>query len=195
MSLASGVTRRDFTLGVGVACGLVAFGGVSKAFAGDGALLRPPGAQDEDRLLSRCIKCDRCWSICPLDCLKRADLSDGVLNARTPIIDFHRGYCDFCGKCQEVCPTGAIGAFDPSVERIGTARIDEEMCLSYVKGSCDKCLAACRYDALVANENGHPVVVADLCNGCGECVFACDVNLFGSYDGSKLRAIEVERSV
>ena len=46
------VTRRNLIEG-GIAAGaLVALGGTVKAFAGEGDLLRPPGAQDEQSLHS-----------------------------------------------------------------------------------------------------------------------------------------------
>ena len=76
--------RRTFVVGaVGVAA-LFAVGGVGKAVAGERALLRPPGAQDDQRLLGACIKCDRCRSVCPENVIDVAHLEDGLVNARTP---------------------------------------------------------------------------------------------------------------
>ena len=73
------VTRRNLIEG-GIAAGaLVALGGTVKAFAGEGDLLRPPGAQDEQSLLSLCIRCDRCRSACPTNAIGVGHLSDGII--------------------------------------------------------------------------------------------------------------------
>ena len=49
-----------------------------------------------------------------LDVYKRQHLEDGILNMRTPSMDFKAGWCDFCTtepdgpQCLKVCPTQAI---------------------------------------------------------------------------------------
>ena len=108
------ITRRAFLAGGGAFASMLALGGVAHAAgAGTEELLRPPGAQDASRFTALCLKCNRCESACPQDCLRTGLLEDGLLSWRTPIMDFHRGACNFCGKCEEVCPTGAIlGARD-----------------------------------------------------------------------------------
>ena len=108
----SGLTRRSF-VGLAVACAACAgVGGVGVAFAGEGELLRPPGGQDERNLAAACLKCDRCRSACPTGAIAVASVGDGFLRARTPVLDFHKGYCDFCDRCIEVCPTGALRPFN-----------------------------------------------------------------------------------
>lgn len=188
------ITRRGLLAGTGAVCATMALGGAGKALAGNNSLLRPPGGQDEADFIGKCIHCDRCWSICPLACIKRADFSDGVLNARTPTMDFHKGYCDFCNKCIEVCPTGALSAFDPEKDYMGIAHIDTDTCLSYVRNACDKCFDVCRYEGLIISQDNHPIIIPEKCNGCGECVYACNVNIYGSFDGNRKRAVEVERT-
>ena len=59
-----------------------------------------------------------------------AAVGDGFLRARTPVLDFHKGYCDFCGKCIEVCPTGALRSFDETAEKLGVAVVQKPRCLS-----------------------------------------------------------------
>ena len=119
------VTRRNLIEG-GIAAGaLVALGGTVKAFAGEGDLLRPPGAQDEQSLLSLCIRCDRCRSACPTNAIGVGHLSDGIINARVPVMDFRSGFCDMCGgdfKCLAACPVAAIKPFDEHVDKIGMAQ-------------------------------------------------------------------------
>lgn len=187
------VTRRGALAGAGLVAGTLALGGVARAFAGEGALLRPPGGQDEWLLRSRCVKCDRCRSVCPRGCVVASSVSDGLLDARTPKLDFHRGFCDFCNRCIDACPTGALMPFDPLTEKIGVARLDPSICVAYTNGACDKCKGSCSFEALVFGESGLPSIDETKCNGCGACVDACDANVYRVFDGSRDRAIEVAK--
>jgi len=188
------VSRRAFALGAVGFAGLFAVGGAGVAFNGERALLRPPGAQDEDAFLANCLKCDKCRSICPQDCISVGVLEDGIVNFRTPKMDFRKGYCTFCDKCTQVCPTKAVLPFDENVEKIGVAVIDASQCIAYEKNGCQKCVDACAYDAVHLDDAGRPVVDAGVCNGCGQCEYVCPSSSFRSYSGSKNRGINVERS-
>ena len=120
------MTRRSF-VGLAAVCAVGAgVGGAGVAFAGEGELLRPPGGQDERALAAACLKCDRCRSACPTGAVAVASVGDGFLRARTPVLDFHKGYCDFCGKCIEVCPTGALRSFDETAEKLGVAVVQKD---------------------------------------------------------------------
>ena len=131
------ITRRGVLVGAGAVAGMFAVGGVTYALEGeDRGLLRPPGAQDEAHFRATCLKCNRCETACPQRCLRTGMLEDGVLNWRTPIMDFHRGVCDFCGVCEDVCPAGSIaGAHDPA-QVIGIAVVDRERCIAWLQGGC-----------------------------------------------------------
>lgn len=184
-------TRREFITGTCAAVGLIALGGGARAFAADGQLLRPPGGQDEASLRALCVKCDRCRSVCPTHCVTTANVGDGFLDARTPKLDFHRGYCDFCNRCIEACPTGALRAFDPYADKIGIARVDQAKCIAYTRGKCDVCRDSCPFDALHFDESGRPFIDEAVCNGCGVCVMTCNANVNRAFDGGFERAIEV----
>lgn len=184
-------TRREFVAGACLFVGTLALGGVSSAYASEGELLRPPGGQDEKRLRELCVKCDRCRSVCPQNCVEPVSVTEGFLDARTPKLNLHRGYCDFCNRCIEVCPTGALAAFDPSADKIGVAVVDTEKCIAFTRGLCVICEDSCQYEALTF-VGGRPVVDESACNGCGECVMACGVNANRTFDGSFDRAIEVK---
>ena len=185
-------SRREFVVGASGLIGMFALGGIGTATIGADDLLRPPGGQDEDALIERCIKCDRCRSVCPEGIVVTSRLEDGLVNARTPKLDFHKGYCTFCDKCIEVCPTQALTPFDETTERIGTAIIDRDECIAWNQGGCDKCVTACPVEAVVFDDHDRPVVVSDPCNGCGLCEYICPSASYGSYDGNRRHAIYVK---
>lgn len=190
------LSRRSLvTVGIGAA-GLLAFGGAAKVWGGGATLLRPPGAQDTERLVARCIRCERCSAVCPLHAIRLAKIEDGLINARTPKMDFRKGYCDFCNgdpKCTQSCPTDCFGAFDPLNEKMGIAVVDTEQCLLYhASAKCSKrCLDACAYDALYLDEAGLLMVDGIQCNGCGACEFVCPSASYQIYRGSPNRGINI----
>lgn len=183
-------TRRAF-LGLAVATvACTAVGGTAYALGTGDDLLRPPGAQDEQRFLSACLKCDRCRSVCPTSAIEVASVNDGFLNARTPVLDFRHGACDFCGLCERVCPTGAIRPFDETTEKVGMAIVQKDRCIAYFDGCCE-CEEACPFDAISLDGQGHPVVDAELCNGCGVCENICPALVYRSFSGGNRRGIRV----
>jgi ferredoxin-type protein NapG len=184
------VSRRAFVGYVGTAAVMAGFGGAAKALGNDETLLRPPGAQDTDHLFAACIKCDRCRSICPEEIIEISTLFDGIISARTPKLNYHRGYCTFCDECMRVCPTGAIKPFNEEQEKIGMAIIQPDRCLAYFTG-CRVCIDECVYEAITANDSGHPQVSADKCNGCGICENVCPALILRSFPGGKRRGVVV----
>jgi 2-oxoacid:acceptor oxidoreductase delta subunit (pyruvate/2-ketoisovalerate family) len=47
----------------------------------------------------KCIKCQKCWFICPEGCIRRHDDDS---------LEFDLRYCKGCGICAKVCPKEAI---------------------------------------------------------------------------------------
>lgn len=177
-----GVTRRDVCLGAGAIVALLAFGGVR--YLGQAAAVRPPGGQDEDHLMSACVRCGKCIQVCPHHIIKPMHVEDGLMGVRTPYLDFNEAWCDWCADanggvplCAEVCPTRALALpAGASAETLilGKAVLRTDWCLAYKKLSeCRWCYNACPYEAIVLDDYQRPVVVYDRCNGCGACQSAC----------------------
>jgi ferredoxin-type protein NapG len=182
-------SRREFiSAGVGVAL-MVGLGTVGKAKEHQ-ALLRPPGGQDENLFLAKCIKCDRCRSVCHTSAIGIASIEEGFLQARTPLMKFHIGSCDFCNKCVEVCPTGALEPFDKQTVKIGVAVLTN-VCIALNLGACTLCYNACPYKAITLDEDNRPLIDPTKCNGCGVCENICPALVLRSYVGGKTRGIEV----
>jgi len=182
---ASPLTRRELIVGAMGLAGMFCVGGAGVALAGEQTLLRPPGGQDEATFRKLCLKCDRCRSACPRGCITITTIENGLLNARTPRLDFHKGSCDFCGICSAVCPTGAIAAgFDAETQKVGIAVLDENECLALNGGGCQRCIDACPYGALEWTGSA-PRVVVDACNGCGACENVCPSGSLRSFSGAR----------
>lgn len=190
------VTRRQVVEGCAAAGVLLAFGGAVRAFGSQEGGLRPPGAQDAQRLWASCIRCDRCRSACPTGAIGVGKMRNGVLNARLPEMDFRSGWCDMCGgeyRCAAACPTGAIGAFDDKRDKIGVAAVDESVCQLFgVSAHCSApCIDACAYGALSLDAYGRLEVDRGRCNGCGACEAVCPSNSYGNYQATGGRGINV----
>lgn len=161
-------------------------------------LLRPPGALDELEFLTKCTRCDKCMRACPENAILKAGPNAG-LGLKTPYLDPRSIPCFLCttlpcvAECDDealVWPTlilqdGTVIEGSKAV-RMGTARVKPGLCATWgdvdrEPRACRVCVDRCPYpeEAIRIAEPGegetvgHPVVVADVCTGCGLCVFAC----------------------
>jgi Fe-S-cluster-containing hydrogenase component 2 len=106
-----------------------------------------------------------------------------ALSWMVPEIRYLDSYClEECNTCSLVCPSGAISLFDKAAKDrlfIGFAEIDVVDCLLFKNKECDRCKAACSYDAISIEpaEGGafqvRPVVKRETCVGCGACMVIC----------------------
>lgn len=152
--------------------------------------VRPPGSVEESEFLARCLRCDRCRSVCHTSVIGMTDWSDGLVRLRTPVLDFRLGYCDFCGLCARVCPTGAILPFPKETTKVGLAVLTER-CIALRTAACRVCEEKCPYDAVTLDEHKVPVIDPEICNGCGLCENVCPANVFQSYRTGVERGIVV----
>lgn len=177
----AGVDRRTLFAGIGCAAAMIGLGGLK--YAGSTPVVRPPGGQDETRLLSACIRCEKCLEVCPHDIIRPSHIEDGILGIRTPTLDFSQGWCDWCVEpnggaplCEQACPTEALHLPAGSTAKdtlLGRARITEDWCLAYRLIGCKFCYDACPYEAMGLDDQGRPYVIEEKCNGCGACESVC----------------------
>ncbi|MCJ7736576.1 MAG: 4Fe-4S binding protein, partial [Anaerolineae bacterium] len=155
-------------------------------------LVRPPGADDEEEFLSRCLRCSQCMKVCPTSGLQPVLFEAGVEGVWTPSLVPRLGYCDYgCNNCGQVCPSGAIPALTLGEKRqavMGEAVVDRDRCLPWAQGiPCIVCEEMCPVpekavrleNEQIANDAGEiitiqkPYVLQDLCIGCGICEYQC----------------------
>jgi len=192
-------SRRKFLLTSVRAAGLATIGALVwssmlEESVANSLILRPPGALPEEDFLKSCIKCGLCVSACPYDTLKLAAPGDHKPMG-TPFFDARDIPCYMCTDipCVPVCPTGALdelsvttdGELDINIARMGVAVIDSDACIAFWGIQCDACHRACPLIGeaikLEYDQNKRtgkhaylkPVVVNDVCTGCGMCEHAC----------------------
>ncbi|MHB8808552.1 MAG: ferredoxin-type protein NapF [Desulfobulbaceae bacterium] len=131
--------------------------------------LLPPWALAEQVFRAKCDHCHACLDRCENKIL----ITD---SAGCPVVDFSRGFCNFCGACVKSCP---VDLFRPlqslppwSVKAVVTAA-----CLAHNNVLCRTCAEHCPEDAIIfpkqAGTISAPRILAERCNGCGACYSPC----------------------
>ncbi|HNV70919.1 MAG TPA: 4Fe-4S dicluster domain-containing protein [Candidatus Ozemobacteraceae bacterium] len=144
-------------------------------------LIRPPGALPEESFLKTCRRCGECVRACPHFAIRVYFRSPSFFE-KTPYLEPRESFCRMCEDfpCIRACPSGALQRPDKRLPRIGTATVQEALCLNVSHPSatpCRACVDICpgRFSALQAPEVGNraPRVLVEACSGCGACVSAC----------------------
>jgi MauM/NapG family ferredoxin protein len=190
--------RGDFFKSLGTLFAGFVANRVEDAVTGLGPkLLRPPGALDELAFLTQCTRCDKCMRACPENAILKAGPSTG-LALGTPYLDPRSVPCFLCTAlpCVAECDDGALvwprvvrsdgtELEGPKAVRMGTVKVKPSLCVTWgtlerEARDCRVCVDRCPYpeEALriapaEGGAVGHPVVDAEVCTGCGLCVFAC----------------------
>ena len=154
----------------GLSAAVVAFQGVAYAVQGEASLLRPPGAQGEKDFSAP---------------------GDQGFAVGTPAIDARAQACRLCEDfpCVRACPTGALRDVEQRADvRMGTAVIDEDLCIAFQGMRCEVCYRTCPLiDQAISidyrmreGDAIHsvfaPVIDEERCAGCGLCVERCVVD-------------------
>lgn len=146
-----------------------------------GSVIRPPLA-DHQRFSRLCTRCGACVRNCPGNIIKFGGDANGWAGVLAPEVEFAYGYCPpTCVRCGEVCPSGAIPAFNirtKTARPMGVAVVTHDNCLLSESRECFLCVGACEYRALdtVWDEDemfSHVVVTPERCVGCGGCEYVC----------------------
>jgi MauM/NapG family ferredoxin protein len=186
-------TRRQVLAALGVgAVGLALLRTDAGAKKPDAHFIRPPGVDDEEEFLSRCVRCSQCMKVCPTSGLQPAIFESGIEGLWTPHLVPRLGYCDHgCNACGQICPSGAIPPLaleEKQAQVIGMAVVDRNRCLPWAYDTpCIVCEEMCPLaekaiqleEATVTDTQGQdivvqrPYVLLDRCIGCGICEFQC----------------------
>ena len=144
--------------------------------------LVPPGALSVKNFYDHCTACQLCVSVCPNSVLEPSKDLEHFLQ---PAMNYADGYCrPECTACSEVCPSGAIRPISRDVKtaiRIGTARVNPELCLAATDvENCGNCAQHCPTGAvrMVVDDSTatrRPVIDEAQCIGCGACEYLCPV--------------------
>jgi ferredoxin len=191
------MSRRHFITTVGAGAVISIMGASLAKTPGREAVLRPPGAIDENAFLSLCARCGRCAAVCPNSALRLQGLDNGLKNLMTPKLVPTKGYCimpvNGCQNCIRACPAKVLQPISleglssnqlSSRLKMGTASVDTRVCIPYaLKQPCLACKEICPVEGAITTKSGEgkgpgatvrrPVFNHDVCVGCGACENAC----------------------
>ncbi|HZK94295.1 MAG TPA: 4Fe-4S dicluster domain-containing protein [Prolixibacteraceae bacterium] len=144
----------------------------------------PLGAMNLERFKTKCTGCMLCAQKCPS---KIIIPSIGSIDGSPilPVLYFKDNYClEDCVACSQVCPTGALQEVrveEKNTTKMASLRLDLTACQIVAEGlECAICAEICPLHAIEMKRNSDqkypiPVIIQNLCNGCGKCQFRCPV--------------------
>jgi len=165
--------RRQLLLGSAAAVFLLAVRGgigLSKVLAARvKKVILPPGADNTEVFVNRCLNCHLCAAVCPMKIIRKADEDYPAVH-----IDYADSFCDYdCNRCAQVCPSGAIKRLSLAEKQrtqIGVALVNESVCVK-----CGLCVMECPRQIISKEEGSFPQISSEDCIGCGTCQAVCPV--------------------
>lgn len=140
------------------------FGAISQLFKEESTVIRPPYAV-ENATFEECKSCAAlCVNVCEEKIINRDP--QGV-----PFLDFSLSGCSDCQKCLEACVPNVLN--EPAQFIHAKAKISKMSCMSHHDTICFACKEPCMDNAIVFEGMFRPIIVPDLCTGCGYCVSVC----------------------
>lgn len=184
--------RRDLLIGAGIGLPLAILANRS---LGSGLTPKtlpvlPPGAQSMYRFSGTCTRCYACVQKCPTRVIRLIPPKlESIGTMFLPYLDTDKSTCaEFCNDCTQACPSGALTPMSVEEKKslqIGIAEINRPACLAWTDGEhCVVCQEFCPYKAIEDNPRGldnlpRPVVIPELCRGCGACENQCPAKRAG----------------
>ena len=133
----------------------------------------PPGAVPD--FGQKCTMCGDCLPACPESAIR--EVLDETTGNRVAGIVPSVSACVMCAElpCVDACGDGFLERSDDgSFPGIGTAEINEHVCLAHNGIPCFTCYDACpRKGTAIRMAHNRPVITVDECSGCGICENAC----------------------
>lgn len=145
--------------------------------------LRPPGAMEPGEFETVCSRCGKCVEVCPAQAI-RLD-TRGMTAEGLPYIVAGEQPCVVCDSlaCMHSCPTGALKVVDRLRIKLGTAKVNQDLCLRDRGEDCRLCVEACPITGSGASPAGEAILIhadsgrirvrKNICVGCGLCENHC----------------------
>jgi ferredoxin-type protein NapF len=137
--------------------------------------LRPPWAVAEGDFLDRCTRCGDCIRACAASGSHLLQPGEGGF----PVASFNPAACTFCGDCLTACTATRSRALqaEDGVPPWRLQLVIGEDCLPKQQVVCRTCAERCDAGAIRFPPRlggvAEPVVDADRCTGCGDCLSPC----------------------
>ena len=137
--------------------------------------LRPPGAMHPDQSFREtCSRCRKCVEVCPANCIQIDPT--GRRGNGAPFIAPEEMPCVVCDglKCMHECPTGALSPIPLGQIDMGTAYVNEQICVRTRGEECTVCIDTCPIGSMAIElRDGKVKVYPQGCTGCGVCQQRC----------------------
>jgi len=144
-------------------------------------VLRLPWVISEEVFTSNCDQCQDCISVCETNIITRD--SNGY-----PKVDFSKGECTFCNKCNEVCEKPLFHQNKESNPWPATISLLDK-CLAKNQVFCQSCQDVCETRAIkfgfVDTSIPQPNLNLDDCTSCGACIEVCPQSAIQFVDKEK----------